>query len=276
MHRPRYDDWSLPKGKLEPGEHPSVAAVREIAEETGQVAVLGRPLPSAHYCVDGVRKNVRYWAARALGGTFRPGPEVDRLSWLDPADAAAMLDRESDIAVLDAFRADPADTRALILLRHGQALARRRWTGTDLDRPLRRSGARQAVRLVALLDTFGPRRVLSSPAVRCLLTVSQFACSVGIQPEILLGLAEQGEAGSSHADNFEADAFEEGRRRILAVAETASVVVCTHRPVLPGLCAGLGAPGLVTADDNGGLAPGEFLVIHHRGATPIATERHRS
>jgi 8-oxo-dGTP diphosphatase len=119
---------------------------------------------------------------------------------------------------------------------------------------------------VAVLDTFGVRRVLSSPAVRCLLTVRQFACSVGTEPEILGGLAEEGDAGP----------FDEARRVILAAAETASVVVCTHRPVLPGLCDGLGVAGLVTADDNGGLAPGEFLVIHHRGATPVATERHRT
>jgi 8-oxo-dGTP diphosphatase len=81
VHRPRYDDWSLPKGKLMPGEHPAAAAVREIEEETGQTAVLGRPLPTDRYLVDGVPKTVRYWAAHARGGSFRPNAEVDGVVW---------------------------------------------------------------------------------------------------------------------------------------------------------------------------------------------------
>src|SRR5882757_2283126 len=136
VHRPRYDDWSLPKGKLDRGEHPMVAAVREIAEETGHVVVLGRPLPSAHYLVQGVPKTVHYWAARALGGAFQANSEVDELRWLDPAEAAPRLSVGSDTEVLAAFLAAPVDTTSLILLRHGNAYPRSIWTGNDRERPL--------------------------------------------------------------------------------------------------------------------------------------------
>jgi 8-oxo-(d)GTP phosphatase len=265
VHRPRYDDWSLPKGKLDPGEHPTVAAVREIAEETGQAAVLGRPLPSAHYLVEGVPKTVHYWAARALGGEFRANDEVDELAWLDPAEAAPRLARESDAAVLAAFLTAPVDTGAVILLRHGHAKSRRDWGGKDVDRPLRHVGLEQGRRLVPILRAFGIGRVMCSPALRCLQTVRPFGHSIGTEPEILSGLAE--EVGG--------EAFGRAAREVVAAARDASVVVCSHRPVLPPLGDALAEAGLAEAGGEA-LAPGEFEVAHHRNAALIALERHRS
>ena len=108
VHRPRYDDWSLPKGKAEPGEDPAQTAVRETREETGYACELGAPLPTVRYAVkDGRPKEVRYWAARAGAGGFAPGDEVDRLEWLDPDAARRRLTYDHDRPLIDAFAAAP-------------------------------------------------------------------------------------------------------------------------------------------------------------------------
>lgn len=98
VHRPRYDDWSLPKGKLEPGETPEEAARREIAEETGVLVELGIPLPSSEY-VDrhGRRKIVDYWWMTPVGNTaWEPNDEVDETRWITAAEAATLLTYEHD------------------------------------------------------------------------------------------------------------------------------------------------------------------------------------
>lgn len=107
VHRPRYDDWSLPKGKLDPGETWEQAAVREVHEETGVVAVLGPELDGVEYDDhDGRPKQVRYWAMTvATAGVFDAGDEVDALAWLDVDDATARLTYPRDRTVLDSFRA---------------------------------------------------------------------------------------------------------------------------------------------------------------------------
>lgn len=106
VHRPRYDDWSHPKGKLKNGEEPLAAALREVAEETGMACAPGAPLPTARYRVaDGRPKEVRYWAARASGGSFVPNDEVDRLLWLPPAEARGKLSHGHDRVLVDALLA---------------------------------------------------------------------------------------------------------------------------------------------------------------------------
>lgn len=105
VHRPRYDDWSCPKGKLKPGEDALAAAVREVREETGMECVPGRPLPTARYLVNGRPKEVRYWAARATSGTFTANHEVDRLLWLPPAAARHRLTHDRDRRLVDALLA---------------------------------------------------------------------------------------------------------------------------------------------------------------------------
>jgi 8-oxo-dGTP pyrophosphatase MutT (NUDIX family) len=107
VHRPRYDDWTLPKGKLEPGETHEQAAVREVAEETGLRCELGPELPSTSYHDrKGRRKTVRYWAMRPLDGGFRPDGEVDEVRWLTVEAAKELLSHSHDHEVLQAFAAD--------------------------------------------------------------------------------------------------------------------------------------------------------------------------
>jgi 8-oxo-dGTP diphosphatase len=103
IHRPRYDDWSLPKGKLKRGEEFAAAALRETREETGMECVLGAPLPSTRYLVEGRPKEVRYWAAEAGAGTFAVNHEVDRLIWLPPTAARHRLTNDRDRPLVDAL-----------------------------------------------------------------------------------------------------------------------------------------------------------------------------
>ncbi|MBY8885065.1 NUDIX hydrolase [Streptomyces sp. PTM05] len=103
VHRPRYDDWSHPKGKLKSGEPEAAAALREVKEETGMDCALGAPLPSSYYLVNGRPKHVRYWAAEALDGSFAENREVDRLVWLPPAAARARLTHDRDRPLVDAL-----------------------------------------------------------------------------------------------------------------------------------------------------------------------------
>lgn len=101
VHRPKYDDWSHPKGKLKQHEDHLPAALREVAEETGYDAVPGPELATHHYLADGRPKEVRYWAAEATGGTFTPNHEVDRILWLPLPEARTRLTQPRDRTLLD-------------------------------------------------------------------------------------------------------------------------------------------------------------------------------
>ncbi|MEU2712548.1 NUDIX hydrolase [Streptomyces sp. NPDC007205] len=108
VHRPRYDDWSHPKGKLKRGEEPLVGALREVAEETGYTAEPGEELPTLCYLANGRPKQVRYWAAEAVSGHFTPNDEVDRILWLSPAAARSRLTHPRDRDLVDAFHSSAA------------------------------------------------------------------------------------------------------------------------------------------------------------------------
>jgi 8-oxo-dGTP diphosphatase len=103
VHRPKYDDWSFPKGKLHRGESPRQGALREVKEETGLDCVLGAPLPTSRYLVHGRPKEVRYWEAVPTGGSFTAGDEVDRMVWLPVSAARRRLTHGRDRPLLDAL-----------------------------------------------------------------------------------------------------------------------------------------------------------------------------
>ena len=106
VHRPKYDDWTLPKGKLDPGESFEQAALREVEEETGLRCRLGRELPTIRYHDrHGRAKQVRYWQMEPLQGEFAPNREVDELRWLEPAEAGELLSHDRDREVLAALEA---------------------------------------------------------------------------------------------------------------------------------------------------------------------------
>ncbi len=189
VHRPRYDDWSFPKGKLDPGEQWVTGAVREVREETGFDAVPGRSLGVSRYRVldrgRDVPKTVQWWAMRATDGAFVPGREVDRLAWLDVAAARSRVTAVRDSAPLDAFLLHPPRTALVLLVRHASAGRAAGFDGPDERRPLDATGRRQAQQLAALLALYAPARVLSAPVLRCLQTVQPLAQRLGlpVQPD---------------------------------------------------------------------------------------------
>jgi 8-oxo-dGTP diphosphatase len=104
VHRPRYDDWTFPKGKLDPGESFEDAALREVEEETGVRCSLGRELPSTRYEAKGRPKLVRYWLMGPQGeSAFEPNEETDEVRWVTPDEARALLTYDRDRDVLAAI-----------------------------------------------------------------------------------------------------------------------------------------------------------------------------
>lgn len=228
IHRPRYDDWSLPKGKVDPGETAPVAAVREVHEETGQHAVLGRRLDLVSYPIDQGVKKVYYWAARAIGGEFVPGNEVDRLLWLPLAEAMQRLDYTQDRKVLRRFNKRPADTKTVLVVRHGTAGRKSRFRGDDAMRPLDKRGRAQAEALVPQLLAFGASEVYAADRVRCHQTVEPLAEDLGVPVQNEPTLTEE-----AYAKNAK-----RGRHRLLDIAEQKGTpVVCTQGKVIPDLIA---------------------------------------
>lgn len=180
IHRPRYDDWTLPKGKTESGETVFASAVREIAEETGYAVLLGRHLRHVTYAINGTkRKHVRYWSARVTGGEFTPNREVDQLVWVSPSAAKTKLTYTLDRLVVDEFLTLPADLHTLMLVRHAKAGRRSRYSGPDDQRPLERVGRAQAQALAALLPLFGARRLHAADRTRCVQTLEPLAKALG-------------------------------------------------------------------------------------------------
>ena len=227
VHRPRYDDWSLPKGKLARGERPLAAAVREVGEETGFAAVMGVRLGESHYRVPQGEKVVYYWSARAGAGSFEPNSEVDELRWVDPGSADVLLSYERDREVLDRFRKLGPPPRTVLLVRHAKAGSRYEWSGEDDLRPLSDKGHEQAEALDNMLGLFAPERAYAAPPLRCPQTIQPLADRLGldIQPEPLLG---------EEAYWKDPDA---GLARFLELAggSDVPVVVCSQGGVIPDL-----------------------------------------
>jgi 8-oxo-dGTP pyrophosphatase MutT (NUDIX family)/phosphohistidine phosphatase SixA len=261
VHRPRYDDWSFPKGKVASGEHLLRAAVREVAEETGIRPVLGRRLPSTWYLKDGRLKQVDYWAATGAGGAPPAGEEVDKVDWLPLAAAGQRLTYPHDGEVLREFAAGPARTTPYIIVRHTSAGDKREWPGDDLLRPLDPRGRAEAGELAELMACFGPARVVSSATARCLETVVPFAAQTG--------------AGICADRAFTIGSWAPAADRLAGLlAGEHPTIVCTHGELIPCLlsraCKELGAePPAEPA-----LRKGHFWVLHVAGGRLVSAERH--
>jgi 8-oxo-(d)GTP phosphatase len=185
VHRPRYDDWTFPKGKALDGESDEETAAREVQEETGLRGTLGSELPTASYRDNrGRDKLVRYWTMRPESGEFVPGSEVDEVRWLPESQAAAVLTYDRDRAVLR--RIPPP----LLVNRHASAGDSSKWRGDDARRPLDAKGRRQADALPRQVVGFRIDRVVSSPFDRCVQTVEPLARARGLELETSSALAE--------------------------------------------------------------------------------------
>jgi len=228
IHRPRYDDWSLPKGKVDPGETTPVAAVREIFEETGHHATLGRRLDMVSYPIGQGVKKVYYWAARSNGGEFTPSSEVDELVWLPVDDAMKKLTYPQDRKMLRHFAQQPADTHTVLVIRHGTAGRKSRFSGDDTKRPLDKRGRAQAEALVPQLLAFGASDVYAADRLRCHQTVEPLAEELGVTVHNEPTLTEE-----AYANNPK-----RGRYRCLRIAkQKGTPVICTQGKVIPDLIA---------------------------------------
>ena len=288
VHRPKYDDWSLPKGKAEKSETLPEAAVREVLEETGHAITLGRPLPTQHYPVtgpDGVRRDkiVRWWVAEVAppdlaGEVERPAArladetEIDAVEWVPVAEVPARASRPADLDLVRAWQEGPLRSRAVIVLRHANAVARRNWDGPDAQRPLTPRGWIQARALPGLLAAYGVTRLISSPAARCVQTLMPYAHALpehapieldpafddvdveGAGPALLTLLDGSGSDG----DHGECPA---------------GVVLSTQRPALAPLLTALRDRADVPLPSSK-LAKAGMHVLHVAAGRVVATETH--
>jgi 8-oxo-(d)GTP phosphatase len=220
VHRPRYDDWSFPKGKVQVGETDEKTALREVEEELGMRCWIERDLGTIEYADhEGRHKVVRYWTMSALAGSFSVGDEVDEARWLPPSEAMGILSYEHDRVLLRSSIA-PGEAPAY-LVRHAKAGDRERWKERDELRPLTKKGRWQAEALLKMFRGLDVARVISSPYVRCVQTVRPLALDRGLPIDTSEVLAE----GAATTD-------------VLALLDQlafAPTVLCSHGDVIPSL-----------------------------------------
>lgn len=259
VHRPKYDDWSFPKGKLDRGEHALTAAVREVAEETGLRVRLGRPLDDQHYEIaNGRAKVVHYWLARVRGDDdisgYAANDEIDQVRWVPLAKAGKLLTYPHDRRTLAQAAKRRRKTTTVVVLRHAKARSRAHWRADDRFRPLLRTGDLQSQRLAPLLAAYGITDLVSSSSVRCVSTLVPYADAAGrsITSDDRFTEEDATVAGVTEAVQ---ELVDSGRR----------VVVCTHRPVLPHVFDVLGLVDPL-------LEPAELVVAHVRRGDVVAVE----
>jgi 8-oxo-dGTP diphosphatase len=277
VHRPKYDDWSWAKGKLDQGEHPAVAAVRETLEETGLVVRLGIALPSAEYPVldptgGPATKQVHYWTARVTGGTGVLEHEIDEVAWVDVRTAHDRLhyarDRDQLLALVRAEREGRLRTWPLALVRHAKSRPRGSWSGDDKERPLDAVGRAQAACIAKVLGAYGVTRLVSSSSARCVQTLEPYAQAAGLRLRTRDSLSEEG---------HEADDTGAQRQLERLLHKGEPTALCSHGPVIPPLIDLLTArvpdgwegstwltEELHTAADSA-MRKGEVLVCHVSG-----------
>ena len=275
IHRTKQKDVSFPKGKVDPGETMPQAGVREVEEETGLRVRLGANLGRIHYSIgDQITKTVQYWAAEVFeeavrNSTFVPNKEIEALEWVKLSKAHKRLSYKQDVDILEVFKRmiehNALETFSVILLRHAKAEPRSIEFPEDRLRPLTEFGKEQASRLTRTLEAFGPSRILSSDAERCMRTVSPTAKSMNKSVRAKAALGQ--------------DAWDEGNGDVRSVIgkivrKGKNVIICSHRPVLPDIARELVlATGSLPGDyldDAVSLPPGGFSVFHFSKTNPSA------
>jgi len=275
VHRTKYGDVTIPKGKVDPGETLPQTAVREIHEETGLQVALGVPLGVSTYPISsGREKIVHFWAAevgdKAIAqSTFVPNAEIAAIEWVTLKKARGYLTYERDVEILDAFeklvRQGVTSTFALIALRHGKAAPRGDWDGPDASRPLTDRGVKQACSDVPTITAWRPKRIITSDAVRCVGTVAPLAAATGVKPR--------------HEPGISQDAYEEGRGEVRGVIgkrvrSRKTAVLCSHGPVLPEIMREIAlATGTMPGaylNDAADLDTGGFSIVHLSASNPAS------
>jgi 8-oxo-dGTP diphosphatase len=257
IHRPKYDDWTFPKGKLDNGEELISCAYREILEETGLDIELGPFLGEVEYQSEEGSKHVSYWTAKALSSSkdFHSNNEADLLEWHDFDSARKKLTRDSDKEILEIFIKSPFQATKLIMLRHAKALARSEWQSGDEDRPLDNLGQLQARRMHSVYQVFGVSQVHTSDAVRCYDTVIGLTNNLKIEPTITSKLSEYTfEKNKDKSLEYALELAESSR------TTGATILLCSHNPVLPRMLERVTKKSDVELPENK-LKPGDAWVI---------------
>jgi 8-oxo-(d)GTP phosphatase len=268
VHRPKYDDWTFPKGKVDRGERLPATAVRETLEETSVPIRLGPPLPTTRYPLsrpNPATKQVSYWIGRPIGDgavTLEPNHEIDEARWVGLEAISDLLTYDHDHGLLEAFvearRRKAHKARPLVILRHATARSRTHWKGDDKRRTLTAEGTREAHRLIPLLLAYGITHVVSSDSARCVQSVVPYADHLDVDIALEPHLTE--ERATPRRVAAQTHALLAGKR---------SVVVCTHRPVLPMMFEALGIPPVP-------LEPAQLMVVHRRSGEVVGTELHQA
>ena len=264
IHRPKYDDWTFPKGKAEIGEPLIACAYREVLEETNIETAFGPYLGEVEYLTNDGKKKVSFWSAKVIKEKeFNSNAEVDQLKWVEVTKVKELLTLDTDRKILEQFLRIEPDTKPLVLLRHAKAVTRDEWQGEDDDRPLDSYGQNQAKRLLAMYQVFNLEQIHSSDAVRCYDTVVAIAKSLNIKLEVTGKLSES---------TFKKDkekAFDYAKD-LMKLNE--SVLLCSHNPILPKMLNKLTKKSEVDADE-GKLLPADGWVIHRIGKEVIQIDR---
>jgi 8-oxo-dGTP diphosphatase len=270
VHRPHYDDWSVPKGKTKAGEHLLVTALREMTEETGHVVRVGPRLTTVRYLVTSggraATKVVTYWSMRCAGGSFQPNREVDQLEWL-PVDAAhRRVTSATDRVVLDTFVHTRRDTESLLLVRPGPTtLPARRPKADPATRKLNRSGRDQAAALVPVLEGFGVTDLRSADLPACVDMLAPIAAATG--------LTVRREPNLTRAE-FLGNEQRIADRLLMDAVSNETLVVCGQQQVISGLLAALGRRSVVRPPHETTVKKGGWWLLHHRDGAISSYERH--
>ncbi|MGB9036857.1 MAG: NUDIX hydrolase [Paeniglutamicibacter sp.] len=270
IHRDRYDDWSWPKGKLDPGETLPECATREVFEEVGLDIQLGIPLPAMTYAVGSGTKVVYYWAAKFPGTPPVPdGRETDAVRWATPKMARSWLTNPGDLEPLEALvaahLAGKLDTHPFVVVRHAKAKPRSNWTREEGKRPLAATGQRQALAVARLLGSWRPAKVASSPWTRCVQTVAPYVQQHRFIVKMLPAITE-------HEAQRRPDKAQRAVAKLLD--KRRAQAVCTHRPVLPLVLSELrarmdSALSAFLPERDPFLRPGALVVVHQ----PVSGKR---
>ena len=264
IHRPKYDDWTFPKGKAEIGEPLIACAYREVLEETNIETAFGPYLGEVEYLTNDGKKKVSFWSAKVIKEKeFNSNAEVDQLKWVEVTKVKELLTLDTDRKILEQFLRIEPDTKPLVLLRHAKAVTRDEWQGEDDDRPLDSYGQNQAKRLLAMYQVFNLEQIHSSDAVRCYDTVVAIAKGLSIKLEVTGKLSES---------TFKKDkekAFDYAKD-LMKLNE--SILLCSHNPILPKILNKLTKKSEVDADE-GKLLPADGWVIHRIGKEVIQIDR---
>ena len=261
VHRPAYDDWSFPKGKLHAGESELDAALREVEEEIGVQCRAGSDLGTLSY-IDGRNrpKTVRYWAMTLADGAIAAANEIDEARWVEAVDVGSLLTYGHDRQLFDRVRTTLADVTPVFLVRHAFAGDRARRTGPDDRRPLTEEGNRQAGSLVDALAEQPFTHLLSSPFLRCVQTFLPLARARGLMID----------ARDELADGKPLAYIE---KLVLEAATAGPAAVCVHGEGMRHLVGELFDRGVAMTGDPDDHAKGGTWVLGVRDGE-IATGRY--